>query len=70
MVKEKSSLISKIERGEIVPEDDVRRKLEHTLAIKLTERLAEPKLDVQTPKELTLGEIVVIKRKKEIGDDG
>ncbi len=70
MVKEKSSLISKIERGEIVPEEDVRRKLEHTLAIKLTERLAEPELDVQTPKELTLGEIVVIKRKKESGDGG
>lgn len=70
MVKEKSSLIGKIERGEIVPEDGVRRKLEHSLAIKLTERLAEHKLDVQTPKELTLGEIVVIKRKKESGDDG
>ncbi|MFC1786579.1 helix-turn-helix domain-containing protein [Halobacteriota archaeon] len=68
ILKEKSSLIGKIERGEIVPENDVRRKLEHTLDIKLTERLAETKLDVQTPKELTLGEIVVIKRKKESGD--
>ncbi|NYT00817.1 MAG: TIGR00270 family protein [Methanocellales archaeon] len=70
IVKEKSSLISKIERGEIVPEYDVRRKLEHTLAIKLTERLTEPKLDVPTPKEITLGEVVVIKRKKESGDGG
>ncbi len=64
MVKEKSSLISKIERGDMVPEDDVRKKLEHTLGIKLTERVLEPKLDTQDPKELTFGEIAVIKHKK------
>ena len=66
MVKEKSSLISKIERGDMVPEDDLRKKLEHALGIKLTEPVTETKLDVQTPKELTFGEVAVIKRKKEL----
>ncbi|MDD2665771.1 MAG: multiprotein bridging factor aMBF1 [Methanocellales archaeon] len=64
MVKEKSSLISKIERGDMVPDDELRKKLEHTLAIKLTEQVLEPKLDTQNPKELTFGEIAVIKHKK------
>ncbi|MDI6902156.1 MAG: multiprotein bridging factor aMBF1 [Methanocellales archaeon] len=64
MVKERSSLIRKIERGDLLPEDDVRKKLEHVLGIKLTERVMEPRLDVQTPKELTFGEVAVIKRKK------
>lgn len=66
MVKERTSLIRKIERGDLLPEDGVRKKLEHALGIKLTERVMEPRLDVQTPKELTFGEVVVIKRKKEI----
>lgn len=64
MIREKSSLISKIECGDMVPEDDVRKKLEHTLGIKLTERVLEPKLDTQDQKELTFGEIAVVKRKK------
>ncbi len=38
-IKEKVSLIKKIERSEIVPEEPFRKKLEHTLNIKLTERV-------------------------------
>ena len=66
MIREKSSLISKIECGDMVPEDDVRKKLEHTLGIKLTERVLEPKLDTQDQKELTFGEIAVVKHKKTV----
>ncbi len=66
MIREKSSLISKIECGDMMPEDDVRKKLEHTLGIKLTERVLEPKLDTQDQKELTFGEIAVIKHKKTV----
>jgi putative transcription factor len=36
-IKEKASLLKKIEREAIIPEDKVRRKLERTLQITLTE---------------------------------
>jgi len=36
-IKEKASLLKKIEREAIIPEDKVRRKLERTLGITLTE---------------------------------
>ncbi|HIE31936.1 MAG TPA: TIGR00270 family protein [Methanosarcinales archaeon] len=38
-IKEKASLLKKIEREAIVPEDKVREKLERTLRITLTEEL-------------------------------
>ncbi|MFQ6119020.1 MAG: multiprotein bridging factor aMBF1 [Methanosarcinales archaeon] len=38
-IKEKASLIKKIERGEIIPEDSVIKKLERALDIKLTEKI-------------------------------
>ncbi len=38
-IKEKASLLKKIEREAIIPEDKVRRKLERTLQITLTEEL-------------------------------
>ena len=38
-IKEKASLLKKIEREAIVPEDKVRKKLERTLQITLTEKL-------------------------------
>ncbi|HNW38030.1 MAG TPA: multiprotein bridging factor aMBF1 [Methanosarcina vacuolata] len=63
-IKEKVSLIKKIERSEIVPEDSVRKKLEHALDIKLTERLEESGQEVShLKKDMTLGDIVKIKRK-------
>ncbi len=63
-IKEKASLIKKIERREIVPEDTVRKKLEHTLNIKLTERVDVAEQEVShMRKDTTLGDIVKIKRK-------
>ncbi|MBN1133579.1 MAG: TIGR00270 family protein, partial [Methanosarcinaceae archaeon] len=63
-MKEKVSLIKKIERGEIVPEDSVRVKLERTLDIKLTERVGESDWSGERlNKGTTLGDIVTIKRK-------
>lgn len=34
-IKEREVLIRKIERGDLIPEDDVRRKLENALGIRL-----------------------------------
>jgi putative transcription factor len=63
-IKEKASLIKKIERSEIVPEDSVRKKLEHALNIKLTERVEVSGQEVShMKKDTTLGDIVKIKRK-------
>ncbi|TGC11095.1 multiprotein bridging factor aMBF1 [Methanolobus halotolerans] len=63
-VKEKSSLIKKLERGDIVPEEEVRKKLERELDIKLTERSREDDWSGERlNKGTTLGDIVTIKRK-------
>jgi putative transcription factor len=63
-IKEKASLIKKIERSEIVPEDSVRKKLEYALNIKLTERVEGSGQEVShLKKDTTLGDIVKIKRK-------
>ncbi len=64
-IKEKVSLIRKIENAEITPEPEVIEKLERVFDIKLRERVEEVKVEKKridlTP---TLGDIVVIKRKK------
>lgn len=63
-IKEKASLLKKIERGDITPEDSVIKKLEHTLNIKLTERSGESEwAGGNLSKGTTLGDIVKIKRK-------
>jgi len=63
-IKEKASLIKKIERGEIVPEDSVRKKLEHTLGIVLMERVGEDDWKADGfQRNTTLGDIVTIKKK-------
>ena len=63
-IKEKATLIKKIERSEIIPEDSVRKKLEHALNIKLTERVDSSGQEVShLKKDTTLGDIVKIKRK-------
>lgn len=63
-IKEKSSLILKIERHDIIPEDSVRNKLERELDIRLTDeaRATEWKPG-RGGKGLTLGDIASIKRK-------
>ncbi|MDY6966306.1 MAG: multiprotein bridging factor aMBF1 [Halobacteriota archaeon] len=63
-LNEKASLISKIERNEIVPDDEVRRKIEKMMKIKLTERVEL--MDVgssKSSKDLTLGDIASIKKR-------
>ncbi len=63
-LNEKASLISKIERSEMVPDDGLRKKIEKMIKVKLTERL-EP-IDLGASKGsggLTLGDIVSIKKK-------
>ncbi len=64
-IQEKESLIRKIENDEIVPEPEVIEKLEKLFNIKLREQIPEIKVEtsgkITTP---TLGDIVVVKRKK------
>jgi putative transcription factor len=63
-IKEKATLIKKIERQELVPEDRVRKKLEKELDIKLTDQATEEKVKYRGgAKGLTLGDIADIKRK-------
>lgn len=63
-IKEKASLLRKIEREELVPEDDVRKKLEKELRIKLTEETTEERLKSKGgSKVLTLGDIANIRKR-------
>jgi putative transcription factor len=63
-IKEKAALIRKIEREEISPEDDIRKKLEKELKIKLTDLAEEAKMKSSgASKGLTLGDIASIRRK-------
>ena len=63
-MKEKASLIRKIERSEIIPEDSMRKKLEYALGIKLTERTSSDNMEHGSLLQgTTLGDIVKIKRK-------
>jgi putative transcription factor len=63
-IKEKAPLIKKIERAEIIPEDALRKKLEHALGIKLTERVSQDNPEHGTMlRGTTLGDIVTIKTK-------
>ncbi|MDI6888977.1 MAG: multiprotein bridging factor aMBF1 [Methanocellales archaeon] len=63
-IKERASLIKRIERGKIIPEESVRKKLERFLSIKLTEPIEKIELTHSTPKTLTLGDVAAIKRKR------
>ncbi|MCX9082905.1 MAG: multiprotein bridging factor aMBF1 [Candidatus Methanoperedens sp.] len=61
---EKATLIRKIEREELVPEDTVRRKLETTLNIKLTERVSsQDQRGGGFIRGTTLGDVAIIRKK-------
>jgi len=64
-LKEKEHLIKKIENGELIPEDAVRKKLEKALEIRLVdapETDAEKKVQARiTP---TLGDLTIIRKAK------
>ncbi|MDM7933798.1 MAG: multiprotein bridging factor aMBF1 [Methanothrix sp.] len=63
-IKEKAALIKKIEREEISPEDEVRKKLERELRIKLTDQISDTHVkSARGSRGLTLGDIASIKRK-------
>jgi putative transcription factor len=63
-INEKVSLIGKIERGEMVPEPKVLKKIEQLFNIKLTERIRDIEISPKG-KEIspTLGDIAVIRKK-------
>jgi len=61
-VKEKLSVIQKVETGKITPDTQLCRRLQHELKIKLlVPRKEAPAPKVPTPTEVTLGDIVKIK---------
>ncbi|MBO8179347.1 MAG: TIGR00270 family protein [Archaeoglobus sp.] len=63
-IQEKESLIKKIENAEITPEPEVVEKLEKLFNIKLREQVPEIKIEKGKSLVPTLGDIVVVKRKK------
>ncbi|MBU4491376.1 MAG: TIGR00270 family protein [Euryarchaeota archaeon] len=61
---EKATLIRKIEREELIPEDTVRKKLEAALNIKLTERISsQDQRGSGFIRGTTLGDVAVIRKK-------
>ena len=65
-IKEKATLLKKIEREEISPEDEIRKKLEKELKIKLSDEASETRVKSgSSGRGLTLGDIASIKRKTE-----
>jgi putative transcription factor len=65
-VKEKLSVIQKIETGKISPDTQLCRQLQHELKIKLlVPRKETPSPKIAAPAEVTLGDIVKIKGKPE-----
>ncbi|HLB69960.1 MAG: multiprotein bridging factor aMBF1 [Candidatus Methanoperedens sp.] len=63
-IMEKSALIRKIEREELVPEDTVRKKLETELNIKLTEKISmHDQRGGGFIRETTLGDVAIIRKK-------
>ena len=64
-VKERLSVIQKIEIGKIAPDSRLCRELEHVLRIKLlVPRKATPAPKMAAPAEVTLGDIIRVKEKQ------
>jgi putative transcription factor len=65
-MKEKEHLIKKIENAELMPEDDVRKKLEKVLEIRLLDAPAEAEAEKKVPGNLapTLGDLTIIRKVK------
>jgi len=61
-VGEKESVISRIEKEEMRPEDELVERLEQLLGVKLLERYAKKKVDSRERKaELTIGDVVEVR---------
>jgi len=66
-IGEKVSALRKIETGKMIPDHKLANKLEHALKVKLLVPISEPKLPsmgLSLPREVTLGEIVHLKKKR------
>ena len=65
-MKEKEHLIKKIENAELIPEENVRRKLEKVLAIRLIDAPVEAEAEKKVPGSLapTLGDLTIIRKVK------
>lgn len=70
-VKEGENVIKRIEAGRLVPSIDLARRLEQVLGIKLLEPVVESTFESyqsfsrsRVSKELTLGDIVAIRKKE------
>ncbi len=65
-IGEKANIIRKVERGELVPEEELIKKLERVLNIKLTEGVAEPEAGGRRGESrvLTLGDLIKVKKNK------
>jgi len=62
-MKEKEHLIRKIENSELMPEDDVRKKLEKALEIRLIDApVSEDEKKVQSKLAPTLGDLTIIRK--------
>jgi putative transcription factor len=64
-LKEKELLIKKIEKGDLIPEDSVRKKLEKFLSISLIESKGyDPNDQHQNRMATTMGDVIKIKKVK------
>jgi putative transcription factor len=62
---EKELLIKKIEKGELIPEESVRKKIEKELSIKLIENSSSESSDYhQSKMTTTMGDVIKIKKVK------
>ena len=58
-------LIKKIEKGELIPEEEVRKKLEKVLGIKLVDTIAgDAESKAQAKITQTLGDLTIIRKAK------
>jgi len=64
-MKEKELLIKKIEKAELIPEEDVRKKLEKVLEIHLVDAISdEAEKKTQSKITQTLGDLTIIRKVK------
>ena len=63
---EKVNILRKVERGELVPEEELIKKLERALDVKLTEGIAEPESMGRKgeSRALTLGDLINVKKNR------
>jgi len=71
-IAEKVSVLQKIESGRLVPDDSLVKKLEHALKIQLLQPPTKTPIKddkFTRPMELTLGDIAIMQKKREEGED-